>query len=79
MLSGARFSVLSGPVAKLERALTQYFLDTLSEKGYTEMSVPFIVGRSVLEGTGQLPKFEDDLFKVNHQGQCLGRSNREID
>ena len=63
-LSGARFSVLAGPVARLERALVQFFLDAATEKGYTEYAVPFLVGRSVLEGTGQLPKFEDDLFKV---------------
>ena len=67
-LSGARFSVLGGDIARLERALVQFFLDRHSEEnGYTEMAVPYIVGRSVLEGTGQLPKFEDDLFKVNHQ------------
>lgn len=66
-LSGARFSVLKGPVARLERALVQFFLDTnVDANGYTEVAVPYIVGRSVLEGTGQLPKFEDDLFQVNH-------------
>jgi len=65
-ISGARFSVLVGPIAKLERALIQYFLDCHTSRGYTEVSVPFIVSRSTLEGTGQLPKFEDDLFKVNH-------------
>ena len=59
-ISGARFSVLVGPIAKLERALIQYFLDFHSSRGYTEVSVPFIVSRSTLEGTGQLPKFEDD-------------------
>ena len=51
---------------RLERALIQYFLDFHSSRGYEEVSVPFIVSRSTLEGTGQLPKFEDDLFKVNH-------------
>lgn len=67
-LSGARFSVLGGDIARLERALTQFFLDKHTEdNGYTEMAVPYIVGRSVLEGTGQLPKFEEDLFKVNHK------------
>lgn len=66
-LSGARFSVLSGPVAKLERSLVSFMLDAHSEAGYTECSVPLIVGRDILEGTGQLPKFEDDLFKVNHR------------
>jgi len=65
-ISGARFSVLTGSLARLERALTQYFLDFHIARGYTEVSVPYIVSRSTLEGTGQLPKFEDDLFKVSH-------------
>jgi seryl-tRNA synthetase len=65
-ISGARFSVLLGQLAKLERAMIQYFLDFQCERGYTEVSVPYIVSRSTLEGTGQLPKFEDDLFKVSH-------------
>lgn len=64
-LSGARFSVLKGPLARLERALTHFFLDLHAEH-YEELSVPFIVSRTALEGTGQLPKFEDDLFKVSH-------------
>lgn len=74
-LSGARFSVLKGPIARLERALTQYFLDfhtsSTSRRGgpYTEVSVPFIVTRSTLTGTGQLPKFEHDLFKLHHFAQ----------
>lgn len=51
-VSGARFSVLVGPLAKLERALIQFFLDFHSSRGYTEVSVPFIVTRSTLEGTG---------------------------
>ena len=65
-ISGARFSVLLGPVARLERALISYFLDFHTSRGYQEVSVPFIVSRSTLEGTGQLPKFEEDLFKVSH-------------
>jgi seryl-tRNA synthetase len=65
-MSGSRFNVLVGPVARLERALTQYFLDFHTSRGYTEVAVPFIVSRSTLEGTGQLPKFEEDLFQVNH-------------
>lgn len=65
-ISGARFSVLKGSVARLERALSQYFLDFHSARGYEEVSVPFIVTRSTLQGTGQLPKFEEDLFKVSH-------------
>lgn len=67
-LSGARFSVLSGPVARLERAIIQFFLDRHTDRnGYREVSVPYIVSRSTLTGTGQLPKFENDLFAVNHQ------------
>eukprot|EP00746_Dinoflagellata_sp_MGD_P021271 gnl/MRDRNA2_/MRDRNA2_149647_c0_seq1.p1 gnl/MRDRNA2_/MRDRNA2_149647_c0~~gnl/MRDRNA2_/MRDRNA2_149647_c0_seq1.p1 ORF type:complete len:513 (+),score=87.89 gnl/MRDRNA2_/MRDRNA2_149647_c0_seq1:117-1541(+) len=66
-LSGARFAVLRGGVAALERALAAFFLDThVHQHGYTEVSVPYIVGRKALEGTGQLPKFEDDLFKISH-------------
>eukprot|EP00752_Nemacystus_decipiens_P008005 g7152.t1 len=66
-ISGARFSVLKGPLARLERALGQWLLDThTDEHGYMEVSVPLLVTRSSLEGTGQLPKFEDDLFKTNH-------------
>ncbi len=65
-ISGSRFSVLIGSVARLERALIQYFLDFHTQRGYQEVSVPYIVGRSALEGTGQLPKFEDDLFRVSH-------------
>ena len=65
-ISGARFSILVGPLARLERAIQQFFLDFHTERGYKEVSVPYIVSRSTLEGTGQLPKFEDDLFKVSH-------------
>eukprot|EP01039_Chlorochromonas_danica_P007959 gene7959-8779_t len=65
-ISGARFSVLVGSVARLERALTQFFLDFHTGRGYKEVSVPYIVSRSTLYGTGQLPKFEEDLFKVSH-------------
>lgn len=59
--------MLRGPLARLERALANMFLDlhTSAAHGYTEVSVPQIVGRSALEGTGQLPKFEDDLFKLS--------------
>jgi len=66
-MSGARFSVLLGPLARLERALTSYCIDFHASRGYLEVSVPLLVSRSTLEGTGQLPKFEDDLFKVSHQ------------
>jgi seryl-tRNA synthetase len=64
-LSGARFSVLLGAVARLERALGQYMLDLHTEQhGYTEVVPPYLVKASALEGTGQLPKFEADLFKT---------------
>lgn len=65
-MSGARFSVLLGPLARMERALISYCIDFQAKRGYTEVSVPYIVSRSSLVGTGQLPKFEQDLFKVNH-------------
>jgi seryl-tRNA synthetase len=64
-LSGARFSVMKGPVARLHRALAQFMLDVQTqEHGYTECYTPYLVNRESLVGTGQLPKFEDDLFKV---------------
>jgi seryl-tRNA synthetase len=64
-LSGARFAVLTGPVAGLHRALAQFMLDLhLREHGYREAWVPYLVSRSTLTGTGQLPKFEQDLFKL---------------
>ena len=64
-LSGARFAVLTGPVAGLHRALAQFMLDLhLREHGYREAWVPYLVTRSALTGTGQLPKFEQDLFKL---------------
>jgi seryl-tRNA synthetase len=64
-LSGARFSVLLGAAARMERALGQYMLDMHSDKhGYTEVIPPYLVKGSAMEGTGQLPKFEADLFKT---------------
>jgi seryl-tRNA synthetase len=64
-LAGSRFWVLTGAGARLERALASFFLDLhTAEHGYTEALVPAIVHRTVLEGTGQLPKFEKDLFKL---------------
>ncbi|MCW2720410.1 serine--tRNA ligase [Pseudonocardia sp.] len=63
-LSGPRFAVLKGRGAKLERALARYFLDVAEENGYTEFSVPTLVNRATMTGTGQLPKFEQDLFKT---------------
>ncbi|MDH3909343.1 MAG: serine--tRNA ligase, partial [Gammaproteobacteria bacterium] len=64
-ISGARFAVMSGPLARLQRALIQFMLDThTSEHGYTETYVPYLVRAQALVGTGQLPKFEEDLFKT---------------
>jgi len=64
-LAGARFVVLSGLLARLHRALIQFMLDThTTEHGYTEVAVPYLVNAESLYGTGQLPKFEADLFKV---------------
>ncbi|AJC21548.1 serine--tRNA ligase [Pandoraea pulmonicola] len=64
-LAGARFSVMRGGIARLHRALAQFMIDTHTwEHGYTEMYVPYIVNAASMRGTGQLPKFEDDLFKV---------------
>ncbi|MDH4061213.1 MAG: serine--tRNA ligase, partial [Aquincola sp.] len=68
-LSGARFTFLRGPAARLHRALAQFMLDTQTrEHGYTECYTPYIVNREILEGTGQLPKFKDDMFWVNRGG-----------
>lgn len=64
-LTGSRFNVLRGQLAKLHRALTQFMLDTHTQKyGYTEMYVPYIVNAESMTGTGQLPKFEEDAFKL---------------
>jgi len=64
-LTGSRFTVMSGPLARLHRALIQFMLDTHTrEHGYTETYVPYMVNAQSLRGTGQLPKFEEDLFKL---------------
>lgn len=63
-LAGPRFVVLKGRGAQLERALARYFLDVAADNGYTEFSVPTLVNRETMTGTGQLPKFESDLFKT---------------
>ena len=64
-LSGARFAVMSGQLARLHRALIDFMLDTHAvEHGYQELYVPYLVGPEALRGTGQLPKFEEDLFKM---------------
>ena len=64
-LTGARFVVMRGAVARLHRALAQFMLDQHTQvSGYEEVNVPFLVNKDSLEGTGQLPKFEEDLFKL---------------
>lgn len=64
-VAGSRFVAMSGPMARLHRALAQLMLDTHStEHGYEETYVPYLVNQQALEGTGQLPKFEEDLFKI---------------
>ncbi len=64
-ISGARFSLLKGPLARLHRALSQFMLDVhTGEHGYTEVYAPYLVNADSMYGTGQLPKFEADLFKV---------------
>jgi len=69
-LSGARFSVLKGELAKLQRALTQFMLDCHTEEhGYEEVYVPFMVKSDALFGTGQLPKFSEDLFEIKGHPQ----------
>jgi seryl-tRNA synthetase len=69
-LTGSRFTVMKGPVARLHRALSQFMLDVqTSEHGYTECYTPYIVNGDSLRGTGQLPKFEGDLFAAKKGGQ----------
>ena len=64
-ISGARFTLMKGPLARLHRALAQYMLDVhTTEHGYTEVYVPYLVNADSMRGTGQLPKFEEDLFSV---------------
>jgi len=64
-LAKSRFSVINGTGAKLERALINFMLDFNTTRGFNEVSVPQIVNRTALEGTGQLPKFEEDLYKID--------------
>jgi len=69
-LSGSRFTFMRGPIARLHRALAQFMLDVQTqEHGYTECYTPYIVNGETLRGTGQLPKFEADLFAVRKGGQ----------
>ena len=78
-LSGSRFSFLRGPIARLHRALAQFMLDVQTqEHGYTECYTPYIVNRDVLEGTGQLPKFKEDMFWVSRGGAEDGQQEQYL-
>ncbi|MFM1978961.1 MAG: hypothetical protein RLZ68_226 [Pseudomonadota bacterium] len=69
-LTGSRFTVMKGPIARLHRALSQFMLDVqTTEHGYTECYTPYVVNGDSLRGTGQLPKFEEDLFAAKKGGQ----------
>lgn len=71
-LSGARFTFMRGQIAKLHRALAQFMLDTQTElHGYEECYTPYLVNAATLTGTGQLPKFEEDLFSLQHNDSKL--------
>ena len=67
-IAGSRFTVYRGQGAKLERAVIQYFLNTHEQSGYTEILPPYMVNRESMTGTGQLPKFEEDAFKLVNNG-----------
>src|SRR5574343_57885 len=78
-LSGSRFTFMRGPIAQLHRALAQFMLDTQTrEHGYTECYTRYIVNADTLRGTGQLPKFEADLFAANKGGQEGGEDNQAL-
>lgn len=70
-LAKSRFSILKGAGSRLERALVNFFLDTNTKKGFEEYSVPFVNNGAMLQGTGQLPKFADDLFKIEEENLYL--------
>ncbi len=70
-ISGTRFTIYKGLGARLERSVIQYFLNTHTENGYTEIFPPYMVNRASMTGTGQLPKFEEDAFKVANNGYFL--------
>jgi len=70
-LSGARFALLRGPIARLHRALAQFMINLhVNEHGYEEAYTPYLVQAPALQGTGQLPKFEEDLFKIARDGEA---------
>ena len=77
-VAGARFSVLKGDLAKMHRSLTQFMIDVHVENGYEELYVPYIVNKDSLIGTGQLPKFEEDLFKLNDDRELYLTSTAEV-
>ncbi|WP_417595103.1 serine--tRNA ligase [Oceanospirillum sp.] len=69
-ITGSRFTAMRGPLARMHRALTQFMLNThTGEHGYTEVYVPYMVNKDSLRGTGQLPKFEEDLFKLQGENE----------
>ena len=70
-LAGARFTVMSGSATLLEMAVKNFLLETAMENGFTPVSVPYMVNRNIAEGTGQLPKFEEDMFKTINEGKEL--------
>ena len=70
-IAKSRFVVMRKEMAKLHRALAQYMMDTHVENGYEEIYVPYLVNKNSLEGTGQLPKFEEDLFKISKEEMYL--------
>ena len=72
-MSGSRFFSLRGDIARLERAISNFFLEEARENGFEEVSTPLVVSRSALTNTGQLPKFEEDLFKIDPKSHtCNG-------
>src|SRR5690606_18314047 len=79
-MSGSRFAVLKGQLARLERAIGQFMLDMQTDKhGYQEVNPPLRVRDDAMFGTGQLPKFEEDLFKTGDFGAALSEFAREMD
>ncbi|MBN8772811.1 MAG: serine--tRNA ligase [Thiobacillus sp. 63-78] len=78
-ITGSRFSVMKGPLARLHRALAQFMLDVhTGEHGYTEVYVPYLVNTDSMRGTGQLPKFEEDLFHVPRYSNQPGTDSEKL-
>ena len=78
-ITGSRFKVLRNDIAHLQRALINFMIDThVDEHGYEEVYVPYIVNKNSLLGTGQLPKFEEDLFKINNESNFYLTSTAEV-